>query len=103
MRLPAGGAPLRWCVAIARGLYRSTILTALTWLMPAVCLTVGLGGSHVVRSWSEGLSAPLVVRALVALGQTLMVILWITVAVWVVHPLASRPLAKSPSRAGPAD
>lgn len=98
MRLPAGGGPLRWWVEIVRGLYRSAVLTALTWLMPAVCLAVGIGGSQVVRSWSEGLSAPLIVRALVGIGQTLMVILWIAVAVWVVHPATSRPLAKAARR-----
>ncbi|MGK5639575.1 sensor histidine kinase [Streptomyces sp. URMC 126] len=98
MRLPAGGGPLRWWVEIVRGLYRSAVLTGLTLLMPAVCLTVGLGGAHVVGSWSEGLSAPLAVRALVGLGQTLMVALWIAVAVWVVHPLTSRPLAKAGRR-----
>ncbi|MEV0372664.1 histidine kinase [Streptomyces sp. NPDC050636] len=98
MRLPAGGGPLRWWVEIVRGLYRSAVLTGLTWLMPAVWLAVGLGGSQAVSSWSEGLSAPLIVRALVTLGQILMVILWITVAVWVVHPLTSRPLAKAARR-----
>ncbi|MFG2501895.1 sensor histidine kinase [Streptomyces sp. NPDC048441] len=98
MRLPAGGGPLRWWVEIVRGLYRSAVLTGLTLLLPAVCLTVGIGGSHVVRSWSEGLSAPLAVRALVGIGQTLMVILWIAVALWVVHPATSRPLAKAARR-----
>ncbi|MFG2652288.1 sensor histidine kinase [Streptomyces sp. NPDC048436] len=78
-----------------RGLYRSAVLTGLTWLMPAVCLGVGIGGSQVVSSWSEGLSAPPAVRALVTVGQVLMVILWITIAVWIVHPPTSRPLAKA--------
>ncbi|MFF1463804.1 sensor histidine kinase [Streptomyces sp. NPDC058330] len=95
MRLPAGGGPLRWWVEIVRGLYRSAVLAGLTWLMPAVCLGVGLGGSHVVSSWSDGMSAPVIVQALVTVGQALMVILWITVAVWIVHPPTSRPLAKA--------
>ncbi|MFI6091324.1 sensor histidine kinase [Streptomyces sp. NPDC051218] len=98
MRLLAVSGPLRWAVEIVRGLYRSAVLTALTWLMPAVCLTVGIGGAQVVRSWSEGLSAPLAVRVLVGLGQTLMVTLWIVVAAWVVHPATSRPLAKAARR-----
>ncbi|GAU68776.1 putative two-component histidine kinase [Streptomyces sp. NBRC 110611] len=98
MGRPAGGGPLRWWRDIVRGLYRSAVLTGLTWPMPAVSLGVGLGGFSVVRSWSEGVSGPLAVRALVALGQVALVVLWIAVALWIVHALTSRPLARAARR-----
>ncbi|MFG2721857.1 sensor histidine kinase [Streptomyces sp. NPDC048416] len=95
MRLPEGGGPPHWWAEIARGLYRSAVLTGLTWPLPTVCLGAALGGARVVGSWSEHLSAPLAVRALVTVGQVLMVLLWTAMAVWVVHPLTSRPLAEA--------
>ncbi|MFF4363763.1 sensor histidine kinase [Streptomyces sp. NPDC001604] len=99
MRLPAGGGPLRWCVEVARGLYRSLVLAGLTSLLVTVAVVVALGGSQVAYSWSHGLaSAPLAVRALATLGETLVVILWMALAVWVVHPLTSRALATAARR-----
>lgn len=96
MRLPARSGPLSWCVEAAQGLYRSLVLTALTSLLDAVAVLVGVGGSQVAYSWSEGLTAaPLVVRALATLGETLVVALWIAMAVWVVHALTSRTFAKA--------
>ncbi|MEU5535441.1 histidine kinase [Streptomyces sp. NPDC020362] len=98
MRLPAGGGPLRRCAEIASGLYRSLVLVGLTSIVAAVAVVVGLGGSQVAYSWSDGLTAPGFVRALATLGETLVVVLWIAVAVWIVHPLTSRSLAKAARR-----
>ncbi|MCX5206360.1 histidine kinase [Streptomyces sp. NBC_00237] len=98
MRLPEGHGPLRWWAEAVRGVYRSAVLVGLTWLLPSVCLAVGFGGSRAVGSWSEGLNAPLAVRALVGLGQVLMVLLWLVAAVCIVHPLTSRLLARAARR-----
>src|SRR3954454_17436007 len=98
MRIPPGGGPLRWCAEIGLGLYRPVVLTGLTCVMPAAAVPVGVGGSELAYSWSSGLQAPLAVRALAALGETLVVILWIAVAIWVIHPLTSRGLAQAARR-----
>ncbi|ANP49929.1 signal transduction histidine kinase [Streptomyces griseochromogenes] len=95
MRLPAVGGPLRWCSETALGLYRSAVLVGLTGVIPAVGLVVGLGGSEVAYSWSDGSTASWFVRALAALGETLMVIVWIAVAAWITHLLVSRTLSQA--------
>lgn len=98
MRTPTGGGPLRWCSEIVLGVYRSVILTGLTCLIPVIGVLVGLGGSQLAYSWSAKLSAPLAIRALAAIGETLMVILWIAVAIWTMHALTSRTLAQAARR-----
>ncbi|MBV6701493.1 sensor histidine kinase [Kitasatospora aureofaciens] len=98
MRTPPGGNPLRWSIEIGLGLYRSVVLTGLTCVMALVAVPVAVGGSALAYSWSEGLSAPLAVRALATLGETLVVVLWVAVSLWVVHPLTSRALAKAARR-----
>lgn len=98
MRLPAGGGPLRWCSEIVRGLYRSAVLAGLTCLIPAVGVVVGLYGSRFARSWTVGLTAPLIVRVLAAIGETLVVIVWIAAAVWMAHLLISRALSQAARR-----
>ncbi|MFC5829430.1 sensor histidine kinase [Nonomuraea insulae] len=98
MRPPTGGGPLRWCSEIVLGVYRSVILTGLTCVIPVIGVLVGLGGSRLAYSWSANLTAPLAVRALAAIGETLMVILWIAVAVWTTHALTSRTLAQAARR-----
>ncbi|MCC9312005.1 histidine kinase [Kitasatospora sp. RB6PN24] len=98
MRRASGGNPLRWGAEIGVGLYRSVVLTGLTCVMALVAVPVGVGGSALAYSWSDGLSAPLAVRALATLGETLVVILWVAVSLWVVHPLTSRALAKAARR-----
>ncbi|MFD0278335.1 sensor histidine kinase [Kitasatospora sp. NPDC127111] len=98
MRRRPGGDPLRWGTEIGLGLYRSVVLTGLTCVMAVVAVPVGVGGSALAYSWSDGLSAPLAVRALATLGETLVVVLWVAVSLWVVHPLTSRALAKAARR-----
>ncbi|WP_435173434.1 sensor histidine kinase [Actinacidiphila sp. bgisy145] len=98
MRMSPGGGPLGWCAASARGLYRSAVLVGLTCVMALVAVPVGVGGSEVAYSWSAGRREPLVVSVLATLGETLVVIAWVAIALWVVHPLASRPLAGAARR-----
>ncbi|MFC9628313.1 sensor histidine kinase [Streptomyces mirabilis] len=99
MRIPPGGGPLRWCAEIGLGLYRSVVVAVLTCVFPLVAVPVGVAGSHVAYSWSTGIAgAPLVVRALAAVGETLVVMLWISLALWITHSLVSRPLAKAARR-----
>lgn len=93
MRRPVGGTALRWCRGIGAGLYRSLLLTGATCLMPLVAVPVGYGGSVLAYSWSQGSTAPLAVRALATFGETLMVVVWVAVALWCVHPFTSRALA----------
>ncbi|MBO1415271.1 sensor histidine kinase [Streptomyces sp. FH025] len=102
MRRDQGTGPLRWGAEIGLGLYRSAVLTALTCVMALVAVPVGVGGSALAYSWSDGLSAPFAVSALATLGETLMVILWVAVSLWVVHPLTSRALAKAARRCAAA-
>ncbi|KIE23407.1 sensor protein zraS [Streptomyces sp. MUSC 125] len=81
------------------GLYRSVVVAVLTCVFPLVAVPVGVAGSHVAYSWSTGIAgAPLVVRALAAVGETLVVMLWISLALWITHSLMSRTLAKAARR-----
>ncbi|GAA2515830.1 sensor histidine kinase [Winogradskya humida] len=98
MRVPVGGNPLRWGAEIALGLYRSVVLTLLTVLLPTVAGFVGFGGSLVAYSWTKGSTAPLAVRALASLGETLVIVVWIAAGVWMVHLLTSRQLAQAARR-----
>ncbi|GGS81410.1 sensor histidine kinase [Nonomuraea spiralis] len=98
MRSPVGGGFLRRCSEIVLGLYRSAVLVLLTCLMPIVGAAVGYGGSKLAYSWSANLTGPPLVVALALLGETLVVILWIAVALWCVHPLTSRPLSQAARR-----
>jgi signal transduction histidine kinase len=66
--------------------------------MPVVGVAVGLAGSLVAYSWTSGSTASLLVRALAALGETTMVIVWIAVAVWMTHLLASKALCRAARR-----
>ena len=98
MKVPTGGGPLQWCSQIAVGLYRSVVLAGLTVVMPAVVVAVGWGGSIFARSWSADLVASWAIEALVDLGEMLMVILWISAAVWMTHLLTSKALTKAARR-----
>lgn len=84
-----------WCWGIAVGLYRSVALVGLTAALPAVGVAVGFGGSLLAFSWSAHLDAPWAVRALAALGETLMVAVWICVALGVTFMRAGRPLSEA--------
>ncbi|MGW2155418.1 sensor histidine kinase [Nonomuraea sp. NPDC001699] len=98
MRSPTRGGPLRWGAEIVLGLCRSAVLVLLTCLMPTVGVAVGYGGSKLAYSWSANLTGPPFVVALALLGETLVVILWIAVALWCVHPLTSRTLSQAARR-----
>lgn len=98
MKVPTGGGPLHWCSQIVLGLYRSVVLVGLTFAVPAVGVLVGWGGSKFASSWSADLVAPWAVQALAILGETLMVILWITAAVWITHLLTSKALSQAARR-----
>lgn len=98
MRTPSGGGPLRWCRAIGVGLYRSLVLTGLTCVMPLVAVPIGYWGSALAYSWSRGSTAGPAVRAPAAFGETLVVVAWIAVGLWCVHPLTSRALAGAARR-----
>lgn len=98
MRIPPGGGPLRWCAESGLGLYRSVVLVGLTCVMPVVAVAVGVGGSELAYSWTEGLEKPLAVSVLATFGETLVVIAWIVIALWIVHPLTSRALARAARR-----
>ncbi|MFE2376992.1 sensor histidine kinase [Streptomyces sp. NPDC059398] len=98
MRIPPGGGPLRWCAESGLGLYRSAVLVVLTCVMPVIAVPVGLGGSELAYSWTAGLEKPLAVSVLATFGETLVVILWVVVALWIVHPLTSRVLARAARR-----
>ncbi|MGW4405282.1 sensor histidine kinase [Nonomuraea sp. NPDC004702] len=98
MRPPARGGPLRWGAEIVLGLCRSAVLVLLTCLMPVVGVVVGHFGAELAYSWSANLTAPPFVVALALLGETLVVILWIAVALWVVHPLTSRTFSQAARR-----
>jgi signal transduction histidine kinase len=98
MKSATGGGPLRWCSAIVLGLYRSVVLVGLTCLIPAAGVVVGLFGSRLAYSFADGLTAPLVVRALAVLGETLLVLVWIAAAVWIAHLLVSRALSQAARR-----
>ncbi|HEX5406003.1 MAG TPA: histidine kinase [Pseudonocardiaceae bacterium] len=95
MKSRVGGGPLRWCVEIGIGLYRSVLLVGLTIPLPAVVLFVGVGGSRFAYSWSAGLTSPVIVRVLAAMGETLMVAVWIGSASWIVLALTGTALAKA--------
>ncbi|MFF4605126.1 sensor histidine kinase [Streptomyces sp. NPDC001339] len=92
------GGPLRWWIESALGLYRSAVLAALTGVVPAVAVAVGLGGRRLASSWSAGSTAPLVVRVLAGLGEALVVMVWIAVAAWIAHMLAGRKLSQAVRR-----
>ncbi|GAA5012161.1 sensor histidine kinase [Actinopolymorpha pittospori] len=98
MKVPTGGGPLHWCSQIVVGLYRSVVLAALTVVMPAIGVAVGWGGSIFTRSWSDDLTASWPIEALVALGETLMVMLWVSAALWMTHLLTSKALTKAARR-----
>ncbi|WP_433889712.1 sensor histidine kinase [Streptomyces sp. CA-111067] len=98
MKTASGGIPLRCCRAIGAGLYRSLVLTALTCLMPLVAVPVGYWGATLAYSWSDGSTAPAALRVLAAIGETLMVVLWVAVGLWSVHPFTSRALAGAARR-----
>ncbi|MFC8723058.1 sensor histidine kinase [Kitasatospora sp. NPDC057198] len=98
MSRPSMSNPLRWGAAVGTGLYRSVVLTGLTCLVAVVAVAVGWAGSALAFSWSDGMTAPLPVRALAVFGETLLVALWVAVAVWTVHPLTSRALARGARR-----
>ncbi|WP_216858472.1 sensor histidine kinase [Actinomadura verrucosospora] len=92
----ADGGPLRWPFEAVRGLYRSAVLVGLTFPQVAVGVGVGLGGARVVSSFSEPSAPPL--RILADAGETLLAVVWVAAAMWIVHPLTSRPLARAARR-----
>jgi len=92
---PAGRGPVRWAAEIALGGYRSVLLGALTGLLPAVGVTVGVGGWRFASSWSDRLTAPLPVRVLAACGEALMTAVWVAAALWIVGVLLARPIAQT--------
>jgi signal transduction histidine kinase len=95
MGTPPGRNPLRWCTEIVTGLYRSVLLVGLTCLVPVIGVAVGVGGAKFASSWSADLVAPLVVRVLVDLGEALMVIVWVSAALWMTHLLTTRALSRA--------
>jgi signal transduction histidine kinase len=97
MRSFARGA-LHWCSEAALGLYRSLILVGLTILLPVVAVPVGYFGWLLASSWTAGWHGPLVLRALAAIGETLVVIVWVATAVWMLHVLTSRTLTRAARR-----
>ncbi|GAA1214424.1 hypothetical protein GCM10009665_00210 [Kitasatospora nipponensis] len=98
MWTPPGGGPRRWCVEVGLGLYRCAVLVGITCVPALFAVPVALGGAALAYSWSDGLSAPLALRALATLGETLVVVLWTAATLWVVHPLTSRTLARAARR-----
>ncbi|MFE4513592.1 sensor histidine kinase [Kitasatospora sp. NPDC056783] len=92
------GNPMGWAGQIGRGLYRCVVLTGLTCVMAVAAVPVGWAGSALAYSWSDEMAAPSAVRALAVAGETLLVVLWVAVAVWTVHPLTSRALARTARR-----
>ncbi|GLW72684.1 hypothetical protein Kpho02_49830 [Kitasatospora phosalacinea] len=92
------GGPVRWAAAVGVGLWRSAVLVASTCLLAVVAVPVGWAGSALAYSWSAGTTAALPLRALAVFGETLLVALWVGVAVWTVHPFTSRPLAGAARR-----
>ncbi|MFE4972761.1 sensor histidine kinase [Kitasatospora sp. NPDC056651] len=87
-----------WVGEIGRGLCRSVVLTGLTCVMVLVTVPVGWAGSALAYSWSDEMTVPPAVRALAVVGETLLVVLWVAVAAWTVHPLTSRALARTARR-----
>ncbi|HTJ39010.1 MAG TPA: histidine kinase [Dactylosporangium sp.] len=85
-------------MSIPRGLYRSAVLAALTAPLPVTGIAVAVLGARFARTWSEHLSAPLVVRALAGVGEALVVVMWVAAAMWMVHVLTSRPLSQAARR-----
>ncbi|WP_412734638.1 sensor histidine kinase [Krasilnikovia sp. MM14-A1259] len=88
----------RWCAEAALGLYRSSVLTVLALPLPLVAAPVGYYGALLASSWTAGWHGPLPLRVLAAIGETLVVIMWIAAAVWMLHLLTSRPLAQATRR-----
>jgi signal transduction histidine kinase len=85
----------QWPVEIVRGLYRSVLLVGLTILLPTVLVAVAWGGTIFAFSWTAHLHAPLIVRALAAIGEILVVLVWLASAAWITHTLTSRALSRS--------
>ncbi len=94
----SGGGLLRWGAAVGAGLWRSAVLVGLTCLFALVAVPVGWAGSSLVYSWSAGMTAAWPLRALAVFGETLLVVVWVAVAVWTVHPFTSRALAGAARR-----
>ncbi|MFJ4674368.1 sensor histidine kinase [Kitasatospora sp. NPDC088783] len=93
-----GGWPRRAVAAVGAGLWRCAVLTALTCLPVLVAGPVGWAGSALAYSWSAGTTAALPLRVLAVSGETLLVLLWVAVALWTVHPFTSRALAGAARR-----
>lgn len=81
-----------------QGLHRSLVLAGLTAPLPVVAVPVGWFGTLFVATWTDGRHAPWAVRALVTIGQVLVVLLWVASALWMTHALTSRPLAEAARR-----
>ncbi|WP_436529038.1 sensor histidine kinase [Actinoplanes sp. HUAS TT8] len=83
---------------IGAGFYRSSVLAALTCVLPLVAVAVTWGGVRFAGTWSPGPGAPLIGRVAVGFGQAGAVLLWLAGALWMTHALSSRPLAQGARR-----
>jgi signal transduction histidine kinase len=83
---------------LLRGLYRSSVLVGLTIPLPAIAVLVAWGGARFAFSWTARLHAPLIVRLLAHLGELLVVAVWVAAAIWMVHALTSKALARAARR-----
>jgi signal transduction histidine kinase len=86
---------VRWCAAVAGGLQRCAVLTALTAAVPVPGAAVAFFGTRYALSWSAHLSAPLAVRVLADAGEVAMGIFWTVLVVWLALRGASRPLSQA--------
>ncbi|GAA2117804.1 hypothetical protein GCM10009759_64550 [Kitasatospora saccharophila] len=94
----ATGGLVRWGAAVGAGWWRSAVLVALTCPFALVAVPVGWAGASLAYGWSAGSAAAWPLRALAVFGETLLVLLWVSVAVWTVHPFTSRALAGAARR-----
>lgn len=85
---------MRWCAEIVLGLCRSVVLTLMSLPLPLLTVPVGYWGSLLARSWTAGWHGPLALRVLAAVGELLVVLIWIGATAWMLHLLTSRPLAQ---------
>ncbi|MGR6999463.1 hypothetical protein ACU686_17080 [Yinghuangia aomiensis] len=95
---PTTRSRLRRYAAVPAGLYRCVVLVALTVLVPAAGGAAAWGGGVLAYGWSDGWSAPWVLRALARLGETLVVAVWVLSAVQTVHAALGRVLARTARR-----
>ena len=82
---------LRWARAVAQGFYRSLVLVGLT-VMPIASHARPSGsrsGSLFTLSWFTRLTSPLIVKALVTVGELAVADIWVAVVGWFMLLLAN--------------